>query len=88
MQYALTEHMSTEQDKPLELEQVPLKSDTDAPAGTTEETTAIEAPPPAVTKKTWFFKKVVGFCTSTINSFIILVEFCEFRPRRLYLKIS
>ncbi|KAK6056156.1 Caveolin [Cooperia oncophora] len=48
--------MSSDLDKPVELEQVPLKSDTDAPAGTTE--SHEEAPPaPAPQKRTWFFKK-------------------------------
>ncbi|KAK6029110.1 Caveolin [Ostertagia ostertagi] len=41
--------MSTDQDKPVELEQVPLKSDTDAPAGTTE--TFDEAFPPLPSQK-------------------------------------
>lgn len=46
--------MSGEPEKPVELEQVPLKSDTDAPAGTTEDAPGAPAPQ----KKTWFFKKV------------------------------
>lgn len=45
--------MSGEPEKPVELEQVPLKSDTDAPAGTTEDAPGAPAPQ----KKTWFFKK-------------------------------
>ncbi|VDM83712.1 unnamed protein product [Strongylus vulgaris] len=56
MSIALLRDMSSEQDKPVELEQVPLKSDTDAPAGTVDETATVENPP-VVQKKTWFFKK-------------------------------
>ncbi|CAJ0603187.1 unnamed protein product [Cylicocyclus nassatus] len=50
------EDMSSEQDMPVELEQVPLKSDVDAPAGTVDEMASVEAPT-VVQKKTWFFKK-------------------------------
>ncbi|XGW26515.1 hypothetical protein V3C99_007258, partial [Haemonchus contortus] len=49
--------MSSDQDKPTELEQVPLKSDTDAPAGTTETLDEAFPPLPSQQKKTWFFKK-------------------------------
>ncbi|VDO40668.1 unnamed protein product [Haemonchus placei] len=49
--------MSSDQDKPTELEQVPLKSDTDAPAGTTETLEEAFPPLPSQQKKTWFFKK-------------------------------
>ncbi|KAJ1362318.1 Caveolin 1 [Parelaphostrongylus tenuis] len=45
--------MSAEHEKPVELEQVPLKSDTDAPAGATEDAT----PTPNAVKKSWLFKK-------------------------------
>ncbi|KJH48884.1 Caveolin [Dictyocaulus viviparus] len=45
--------MSAEYEKSVELEQVPLKSDTDVPAGATEEAT----PTHKSVKKSWFFKK-------------------------------
>uniref|UniRef100_A0A1I7XQU4 Apple domain-containing protein n=1 Tax=Heterorhabditis bacteriophora TaxID=37862 RepID=A0A1I7XQU4_HETBA len=49
--------MSSEPERSMELEQVPLKSDTDAPAGTIEESSAV---PPIVTKKRWFLKKGIN----------------------------
>uniref|UniRef100_A0A0K0DNV2 Caveolin n=1 Tax=Angiostrongylus cantonensis TaxID=6313 RepID=A0A0K0DNV2_ANGCA len=45
--------MSAEREKPVELEQVPLKMDTDTPAGAVEDAT----PAPNAIKKSWFFKK-------------------------------
>lgn len=45
--------MSAEREKPVELEQVPLKMDTDTPAGAVEDAT----PAPNAVKKSWFFKK-------------------------------
>lgn len=53
---AFHHRMSGEPEKPVELEQVPLKSDTDAPAGATDEAAAPE-PASAPQKKSWFFKK-------------------------------
>ncbi|PIO67756.1 Caveolin [Teladorsagia circumcincta] len=71
--------MSSDQDKPVELEQVPLKSDTDAPAGTTE--TFDEAFPPLPSqKKTWFFKKTKK--TTIIENPKDEEKGCEEKPKK------